>query len=132
MQLTGGFCLLEDLDRTGSFWKMEIYFPNPIKTTNKKMSTLYISGVLYGVGMCFGITLIMTTNFYLAKGWGFTWSMRLIYLISIMDICYYHLKIIQLNGILFLRILIFIFKELVPEVHAGYKRVSRWSFTSAV
>lgn len=65
---------------------------------------LYVSGVLYGVGTAFGITLATCVLFYSLIGvgrasWTKNLSLKLIYVMAVFDIIYYHVKIAQLNGI---------------------------------
>jgi hypothetical protein len=60
---------------------------------------LYVSGVLYGVGICFGITLCFLILFLVKHAKKRNVSTRLIYLMAVVDMMYYHVKIPQLNGV---------------------------------
>lgn len=67
---------------------------------------LYTSGVLYGVGLCFGITLCTLIFFYHCSGGSKkltldrnNMSFKMVYLMGLIDIMYYQVKVPQLNGV---------------------------------
>jgi len=64
---------------------------------------LYISGCLYGIGICFGITLVTAISYHIARGWGKSdrrhWSQYFLYVLVLFDIAYFIVKIFQLNGV---------------------------------
>ncbi|KAJ3078529.1 hypothetical protein HK102_004428 [Quaeritorhiza haematococci] len=64
---------------------------------------LYVSGVLYGVGISFGITLCSAVAYHFLKGWGPNdakhVSQKVPYFIALVDVMYYVVKLFQMNGI---------------------------------
>lgn len=66
-------------------------------------AVLYVSGVLNGVGVAFGVTISCAFAFYMLIGFGELGlkqiSKKLILLLAIFDIIYYQIKVPQMNGV---------------------------------
>ena len=61
--------------------------------------SIYSTGILFGIGICLGITIATMIFFRLIIIHKYFTSQILIYVLAFVDVLYYFLKLIQLNGI---------------------------------